>query len=127
MVRYFTRNDMRTALQHYLGQRPSETLDIISMQKSSLTFFPDQNHPINGDELLIMPTKMSVIRGYDFVKDYNNLKEDMKNKILGLKKDDVQKILLDYAEVGSILIKLSPPWSDTIPSIRSRVNFKVSE
>jgi len=61
IVRYFTRNDMRDALKKYLGQRPSETLDIISMQKSSLTFFPDQNKPITGDQMLRMPTKMSVI------------------------------------------------------------------
>lgn len=46
IVRYFTWADMRVALKEYLGQRPSETLDIISMQKSSLTFFPDQNKPI---------------------------------------------------------------------------------
>lgn len=97
------------------------------MQKSSLTFFPDQNKPITGDSLLVMPTKMSVIRGYDFDKDYNALKEDMKNEIIGKKKDEAQKELLDYAEVGSVLIRVSPPWSDSIPSIRSRVSFKVSE
>lgn len=50
----------------------------------------------------------------------------MKNKIIGQKKDDVQKELLDYPEVGSVLIKVSPPWSDSIPSIKSRVMFKVS-
>ena len=74
-----------------------------------------------------MPTKMSVIRGYDFSKDYNGIKEDMKNKIIGKKKDDAQKLLLDYEEIGSILIKISPPWSDMIPSIRSRVRFIVSD
>lgn len=126
IVRYFTWADMRVALKEYLGQRPSETLDIISMQKSSLTFFPDQNKPITWDQLLVMPTKMSVIWWYDFIKDYNNLKDDMKNKIIGQKKDDVQKELLDYPEVGSVLIKVSPPWSDSIPSIKSRVMFKVS-
>lgn len=127
IVRYFTWEDMHKALQKYLGQRPSQTLDIISMQKSSLNFFPDQNKPIQWDQLLIMPTKMSVIRGYDFDKDYNNLKEDMKNEIVWQKKDDAQKKLLDFKEVGSVLIKVSPPRSDSIPSIRSRVSFKVSE
>ncbi|MBP6910828.1 hypothetical protein KBC03_04540, partial [Patescibacteria group bacterium] len=71
IVRYFTWNSLQKALKFYLNQRPSQTLDIISMQKNSLTFFPDQNKPITGDNLLVMPTKMSVIRGYDFDKDYN--------------------------------------------------------
>lgn len=127
IVRYFTWQDLQKALKLYLGQRPSQTLDIISMQKNSLTFFPDQNKPITGDRLIVMPTKMSVIRGYDFNKDYNGLKEDMKNKIIGTKKDEAQKVLLDYEEVGSVLIKVSPPWSDSIPSIKSRIRFAVQK
>ena len=50
----------------------------------------------------------------------------MKNEIIGKKKDEAQKELLDFAEVGSVLIKVSPPWSDSIPSIRSRVRFKLA-
>lgn len=126
-VRYFTRTDLQKALKLYLGQRPSETLDIISMQKNSLTFFADQNKPVTGDNLLIMPTKMSVIWWYDFNKDYNGIKEDMKNKIIGKKKDEAQKELLDFSEVGSVLIKVSPPWSDSIPSIRSRIKFRLAQ
>lgn len=127
IVRYFTWPDLQAALKHYLGQRPSQTLDIISMQKNSLTFFPDQNKPITGDQLLIMPTKMSVIRGYDFMKDYNGIKEEMKNEIIGKRKDEAQKELLEFEEVGSLLIRISPPRSDSIPSIRSRIRFKLSE
>jgi len=126
IVRYFTRTDLKKALDLYLGQRPSQTLDIISMQKNSLTFFADQNKPITGDVLIVMPTKMSVIRGYDFNKDYNGIKEDMKNEIIGKKKDEAQKELLDYPEVGSVLLKISPPRSDSIPSIRSRIRFKLA-
>ncbi len=127
IVRYFTRDNLKEALNEYLGQRPSQTLDIISMQKSSLTFFPDTSTLVTGDTVIVMPTKMSVIWWYDFNKDYNGIKEDMKNEIIGKRRDEVQKILLDYEEIGSILIKVSPPWSDTIPAIRSRVRFKLAD
>lgn len=127
IVRYFTRKELHSALQLYLGQRPSQTLDIISMQKNSLTFFPAQDKPVTGDRVITMPTKMSVIRGYDFSKDYNGVKEDMKSAIIGKKKDEAQQLLLGYEEIGSTLIKISPPRSDMIPSIRSRVRFIVSE
>lgn len=51
----------------------------------------------------------------------------MKSKIIGMKKDEAQKELLDYAEVGSLLIKISPPWSDAIPSIKSRIKFRLGD
>lgn len=127
VVRYFTWESLQTALKKYLGQRPSQTLDIISMQKSSLTFFPDPARAVTGDTIIVMPTKMSVIRGYDFTKDYNGIREEMKNEIIGKKKDEVQRAILDYEEVGSVLIKVSPPRSDTVPSIRSRIRFKLAE
>ena len=124
---------MQNALRTYLSERPSDTLDIISMQKNSLTFFPTTDIPndatgqIISDTVITMPTKMSVVEGYDFTKDYNHVLSDLKAKLVDQHTADAQKIMLQTPEIGGVLIKVSPPWSDTLPSIKSRIRFSVDQ
>lgn len=106
----------------YVWQRPSQTRQLISLQKNTATFY--DSYTIQ--DYIILPTKVSAVWGYDFDKDVSNIKDDIKSKTAWLNKDEAQKIILWYPEISSVVVKTSPAWSDTLPTLKSRIYIKTT-
>lgn len=55
---YVIRNDLMQAVSVYVKQRPSQTRQLISLQKNTTTFYD----AYMIEEYIIMPTKVSAVR-----------------------------------------------------------------
>ncbi|MBO4204213.1 hypothetical protein J5893_05385 [bacterium] len=76
--------------------------------------------------MYIITTKIDVLQGYDFAQDGNRLLVSLKNLISGLSVDEARRLISsEYAEVGSVDIKVSPFWYQSIPAIKSRIRLQV--
>lgn len=119
---YVIWHDLMQGVQQYVQQRPSQTKQLISLQKNTVTFY--KSYPLA--EFLIVPTKVSAVWWYDFQKDSNQLKPEISRKIAGMSTDDAKKVVLSYPEISSVILKTSPAWSDTLPTLKSRIYFRIT-
>ncbi len=117
---YILRSDLDKWFSEYLKQRPSEKSKLITIDKNSLVFFSDIKQEW---DMLIIPTKINIIQWYDFIKDTNWILENIKNQITSKNKQDAQKIILQYPEIAWVNIKIRPPRYNTLPQLKSRINF----
>jgi len=117
---YILRDDLIKWFSQYLSQRPSEKSKLVTIDKNSLVFFDNTKTEWN---VIIIPTKIDIIQGYDFTKDINWILEDIKNNIVSLDKEKAEKIILSYPEVAWVTIKIRPPRYSTLPKLKSRINF----
>jgi len=108
----------------YTEQRPSEKTNVISIDRNSLVFYSDIK---TVDNLFVIPTKISVIQGYDFQTDVNKVAENIKNRITGLKTEQAREIILSYPEISTARITIRPPRYTTIPTLKSRINLKIQD
>ena len=109
-------------VSEYVWQRPSQTRQLISLQKNTATFYDTYT----VQEYIILPTKVSAVRWYDFEKDQWAIKEDLKRKTAWLSLDEAKKVILTYPEISSVIIKASPAWADTLPTLKSRIYVKTT-
>jgi hypothetical protein len=119
---YVIWHDLMLGVSEYVSQRPSQTKQLISIQKNTATFYDTytlQNY-------IVIPTKVSAVWGYDFSKDTNHIKDDITRKVAWLNKADAQKIILWYPEISSVILKTSPVRSDTLPTLKSRIYFRTT-
>lgn len=116
---YIIWNNLLDAIMHYLEQRPSETRQLISLQKNTTIFYDVST--IGG--LIVIPTKVSAVWWYDFALDANNVLPEITEKIAWKSEKDAKSILLSYPEISAVILKLSPVWSDILPTLKSRIGY----
>ena len=119
---YVIRNNLMQWVSEYVWQRPSQTRQLISLQKNTATFYDTYT----VQEYIILPTKVSAVRWYDFDKDQGSIKEDLKRKTAWLTLEEAKKVILEYPEISSVVIKASPAWADTLPTLKSRIYIKTT-
>lgn len=119
---YVIWNNLMQWVSEYVWQRPSQTRQLISLQKNTATFYDTYT----VQEYIILPTKVSAVRWYDFEKDQWAIKEDLKRKTAWLSLDEAKKVILTYPEISSVIIKASPAWADTLPTLKSRIYVKTT-
>ena len=121
--RYVLREELLEAIDRYLLQRPSEHFSLLDYDLHSLTFF--DIHKSEYDSHYLIPTKLNIVRGYNFEQDLNKLIPEMKAKISAKSTDTARWLLLEYDEIENIDISISPPWYDTLPQVPSRIKFRL--
>lgn len=120
--KYVMREDMINAFSEYMQQRPSEKTQLISIDKNTLTFFSDEEIKEN-DGTYIVPTKIEVIEWYDFKKDINGIIDDIKAHIISMNSEDARNYILQFSEVASTKIKVTPRRYWSIPKLKSRIKI----
>jgi hypothetical protein len=121
---YVLREDLLSAIQTYINQRASKNLSLIDIERNTLVLYGKTNA---GSQTHIIPTKISVIRSYNFDTDVNQVINQIKNTIVWANIDEAMKILREYPEIASAEISLSPPRYYEIPQIKSRIYLNISQ
>ncbi len=116
--KYLKWKDIKFAFEQYIKERDFQKFKIINIDKDSLIFYKDWIKYF--DNYLAIPTKINVVRWYDFQKDLNQLKDTIKSKIVGKSSEEAKKIILSYPEIDVVIVNSSPPWYKDIPSLKSR-------
>ena len=119
---YIKREDLINAYSEYMAQRPSDKTKLLSIDKSSLAFYDDDEIAEN-DGTYIVPTKIEVIQWYDFSKDINKIIEEIKNHIISADKETARSFILSFPEVASTKIQISPSWYWSMPKLKSRIKI----
>ena len=119
---YIIWNNLLDSIMHYLDQRPSQTRQLISLQKNTTIFYD----ATTVENLIIIPTKVSAVWGYDFQQDTNHLLSEITDKIAWKSRDVAKNILLSYPEISAVILKLSPVWSDVLPTLKSRITYSTT-
>jgi hypothetical protein len=120
---YINQSDLFAQTELYLKQRPSDKVKLLTIDRSSVVFFST----IKKDHLwaYIIPTKLTIIQGYDFDKDINNILESIKTNVLGINKEKARSLLLWYPEISSVTISVRPPWYTSITKLKSRIKMNI--
>jgi len=121
---YIKLDDLLKVVHQYLKQRPSEKVQLITIDTNTLSFFDNLKF---HDGVYIVPTKIDAIEWYDFHHDVNGILEDIKTRILGKQEVEARKIILGYPEVSTVHLKIKPLWYSEIPKLRSRIRVKIIE
>ncbi len=118
---YFYREDFDKAIWKYIQDRTSENYKLIDINKSSLTLF----QAIETDWYYVIPTRIDTVRWYDFESDINSLKDEIAWMIMWEDIWNARNIILWYDEADVSIIRVTPPWYDNIPSVRSRIDIRI--
>lgn len=121
--RYVKQKDITKAVDTYIAKRNSNNLTLLNYDFNSLTFYNIHKETQGGE--IYIPTKLNIVRGYNFEDDVNKLVPEMKAKIAGKNSQQVKELLLEYEEIDDVTITISPPWYDTLPDVASRINLRV--
>lgn len=119
---YVIWHDLMQWVSEYVKQRPSQTRQLISLQKNTATFYDTYV----TQDYIVVPTKVSAVWWYDFAQDNNHIKPQIISQIAWLPVEEAKKIILWYPEVSSVVLKNSPAWSDTLPTLKSRMYFRTT-
>jgi len=119
---YIQKDDLLNTVKKYLNQRPSEKVKLINLDWNSISFFAD-NLKIENQNIIIIPTKVNAIQGYDFNKDINNIINEIKEKVLNKSETEAKNIILKYPETAWVKIKITPFWYNQIPRLKSRIKI----
>jgi hypothetical protein len=74
---------------------------------------------------MIIPTKISIIKGYNFDTDSQKIKQTMIDQIVGLPHAQAQKKLTEYDAFGLATIQINPTRYNTLPSTKSRIYIDI--
>lgn len=135
---YVNRDDLTKAFGSYVRQRQADSIQLISIDPNSLNFLYEnlKTEPIiaqlsgNNNEswslpLYILPTKVSILQGYDFSRDIKSILSSLKNLIAGKTPLEAQKLIQTYPEISSSTIDLGVFGESRLPTVKSRINIKV--
>ena len=122
---YITRSDLVAAFSEYLQQRPSEMSKFISLDKNSLVFYED-DWSSDNKWVFVVPTKIQVIQWYDFSKDINRILDEIKDHVVWADTETARTYILQYPEISSVKLKISPRWYSTIPKLKSRIKIIIN-
>lgn len=121
---YIYRDDLLDWIDTYLSQRPNEWMRLYNYDTSSLIFY--ELRPTLATWHYLIPTKINIVKWYDFQKDINNLAQEVISSVVWLSKEEARKTILEHSEILDATISLSPPRYDTLPSVASRVSLSTS-
>lgn len=121
---YITPDAIRTAITSYMTQRPSLIQHVIDINTSSAIFYQLMTGS-RGE--YIIPTKVNIVQWYDFDQDHNGIISAIKEQIIWLDRERAKEIVLAYPEITNTQVKISPPWYNSISSLKSRIFVKVAE
>ncbi len=122
--KYVIWEDMKKWVKKYIQQRQSDNMNLADIDSSSLIFY-ELNKSKN---YYVIPSKIDVIWWYDFIKDINWIKNNIKSNIIWKTKDEsINLIKKSYLEVGTVDIKLFPSWYSILPNLKSRINININE
>lgn len=122
---YITWSDLVAAFSEYIQQRPSEKSKFISLDQNSLTFYED-DWSSDNKWVYVVPTKIQVIQWYDFSKDINWILDEIKDHIVWDDTENARTYILQYPEISSVKLKISPRWYSNIPKLKSRIKIMVN-
>ena len=123
---YIKWTDLILAFSQYIQQRPSEKTKFISLDKNSLAFYED-DWSSNSEWIFVVPTKIQAIQWYDFSKDINWILNEIKDHIIWDDTENARTYILQYPEVSSVKLKVSPKWYSTIPKLKSRIKILINQ
>ena len=123
---YIERIDLINAFSKYIQQRPSEKSKFISIDKNSLVFFED-DWSNDNKWVFVVPTKIQAIQWYDFEKDVNWILDEIKDHIIWAETEQARSYLLQYPEISSVKLKISPRWYSNIPKLKSRIKIIINQ
>ncbi len=121
LIRFVQRQDIGEWVKKYLEQRPNENLQLITVDKKSLILY-DKTDTNNS---FIIPTRISTIWWYNFDKDINGIKEEMRDKLVWVSEEEAKSIMLTYPTVWDVFITTTPPRYNRLPMLKSRILFKI--
>jgi len=121
---YIKLDDIVSVVEKYLDQRPSDMLDLVTIDTTSLTFF---DYKEQEDDIYVISTKTDVVQNYDFKHDINGIVEEIKDAILWKTSDEARKTILSYPEVSSVRVKIKPIRYMQIPKVKSRIKIEMDE
>lgn len=116
---YVNRNDLKKWILKYTDDRQSKNFSIIDLDKSSLIFYDK----LNIDENFVIPTEIDVIMWYDFDNDINWILNEIKHKIVWKDLAFANDVIFSYKEIKVWIIKISPPWQNSLPNLLSRIQI----
>lgn len=120
---YVEWSDLKNWVEEYISDRMSENLQLVEIDKNSPIFYD----VVGEDGVYNIPTRVDVIWWYNFDLDINRIKNEIKWNILWETVSSARNEIVSYDEIDVALIRTTPHWYDTIPSIRSRININVSD
>lgn len=140
---YLDWKDLISAFRQYVAERQADSIQLISIDPTSLNLLYDsmkiedlgkfwikskEENSIKTwfNSLFIIPTKISILQGYDFQRDVKGILSQIKDQVTGKTLYEAQKIIQSYPEISSSSIDLWWLWDSTLPSVRSRINIEVA-
>ena len=121
---YIKQEDFDRAINHYFAQRSTQSLRLVSIQPESLKMF---DPIVVATGVYSIPMTVSTFRSYNFQSDIGGILSQITQHIAGVSKEQARQEILSYPDVSVAKIVVSPFWYQTIPSIKSRIEFKVVE
>lgn len=121
LIKFVQRQDIGQWVKKYLEQRPNENLQLITIDKKSLILYDKTD----TNWSFIVPTRISTIWWYNFDKDVNGIKEEMRDKLVWVSESEAKSIMLTYPTVWDVFITTTPPRYNRLPMLKSRIIFKI--
>lgn len=121
---YIKWSDIVQAFTSYVQQRQSDSIQLISINPNTLAFIQDMKWAVEN-QVFVIPTKVTILQGYDFDKDLKGIIPAIKEAIAGKSLEEARKIILQYSEIASVKIDLSLMQGNELPNVKSRIKVKV--
>ena len=122
---YITWSDLVAAFSEYITQRPSEKSKFISLDQNSLVFYDDDGSR-DDKWVFVVPTRIQVVQWYDFSNDINWILDEIKDHVVWAEVEDARSYILQYPEISSVKLKVSPRRYSTIPKLKSRIKIIIN-
>lgn len=121
---YLKWQDIVEAFTSYVQQRQSDSIQLIGINPNTLAFIQDMKRTTEN-QVFVIPTKVTILQGYDFQKDIKGIIPAIKEAIAGKPLEEARKIILQYSEIASAKIDLSLMQGKEIPTVKSRIKVKI--
>ena len=119
---YVAWTDILRAVKIYLSQRQSSNFHLIDIDKTSVIFYDKQ---WLTSWVFIVPTKVSVLRWYNFIIDPANYQSTLLKEIAWKSAKQAESVLLWNPDIAAVTISTRPFWINTLPSLQSRIRLRI--
>lgn len=116
-------DDVLKAFSDYVLQRQSDSIQLISIDPMSFGFLSDVNK--FDEQVFAIPTKVTILQGYDFKRDIKGIQSMIKTMVAGMGVEEARKFILTYPEIASTKISLGLLGGSTLPTLKSRIKIIV--
>lgn len=120
---YLKWDDVLKAFSDYVLQRQSDSIQLISIDPMSFGFLSDVNK--FDEQVFAIPTKVTILQGYDFKRDIKGIQSTIKTMVAGMGVEEARKFILTYPEIASTKISLGLLGGSTLPTLKSRIKIIV--